>query len=136
MRSHVRTLLKRLICERQVYLLLFFIITLNSVAQVLMKAAASHSVSGAFNTLLLAAVACLGVSFLCWQAALRRKPISFLHPFCSLVYVLVPGLSVIVFRESINATYAAGMCCIIAGVSMTSRSAHPSNNKRPENPSC
>ena len=105
-----------------------------------MKAAALHSfthaVFGIFNIWLLAAVGCLAISFLCWQAALRQKPVSFLHPFCSLVYVFVPALSVFFFQEAISAKYVAGICCIITGVCLTSTGVCPAENKRPEGPAC
>ena len=113
---------------------------LNSLAQILMKATALHSVahaaSGIFNVWLLAAVACLGISFLCWQAALRRRPVSFLHPFCSLVYVFVPALSVFFFQETVSTKYAVGICCIIAGVCIASASVRPSKAEYLEEPTC
>jgi drug/metabolite transporter (DMT)-like permease len=68
---------------------------------------------------------------------LRQKPVSFLHPFCALVYVSVPALSVFIFRETVSARYVAGICCIIAGVCVTSVSVCPAENRRPEgSPPC
>lgn len=123
-----------------IFFLLFPIIMLNSLAQIFMKAAALHSVAqaalGIFNIWFVAAAACLGVAFLCWQAALRQKPISFLHPFCSLVYVFVPALSVLFFQETVSAKYVVGMCCIIAGVCLTSISVCPPEAEHQEEPTC
>jgi len=106
-----------------------------------MKFAALYSIKfslfGIFNIWLIAAVACLGISFLCWQMTLRLKPISFLHPFCSLVYVIVPALSVLFFQEIISLKYIAGICCIIAGVYITSVSVcPPEKRKHPEGSAC
>ena len=120
--------------------LLLPIIMLNSLAKIFMKAAAIHSdvhtLSGVFNLWFIAAIFCLGLSFLCWQAALRRKPVSFLHPFCALIYAVVPALSVFLFQESVSAKYVAGVCCIIAGVCITSVSARQTKDRRPEGPLC
>jgi len=116
------------------------VIALNSLAQIFMKKAALHSVEhavpGIFTIWFLAAAACLGISFLCWQAALRRKALSFLHPFCSLVYVFVPALSVVFFQESVSAKYAVGICCIIAGVCITSVSVCQPEAEHPEGSAC
>jgi drug/metabolite transporter (DMT)-like permease len=116
--------------------LLFPIIVLNATSQLLGKAAAMHSVAhtapAVFSIWFFAAAICLGVSFLCWQKALRIKPISFLHPFCSLVYVFVPALSVIFFQENISARYVAGICFIIAGICITSASVRPPDTKSRE----
>ena len=122
------------------FFLLFMIVALNSLAQIFMKAAAlysiEYSVFGVFNIWLMAAVACLGISFLFWQAALRQRPVSFLHPFCSLVYVIVPALSVLFFKETITLKYAAGICCIITGLCITSVSVRPPDSGRQEGPAC
>ena len=121
--------------KKMLIFLLVPIILLNSLAQLFMKAAALHSVTqaayGIFNIWLLAIIACVGVSFLCWQKALQIKPISFLHPFCSLVYVFVPAMAVIFFQESVSARYLVGICCIIAGVCITSAGVRPQ-----EKPAC
>ena len=115
-----------------IFFLLFPIIILNSVAQVFMKAAAIHSfahiVSGVFNIWFIVAVGCQGVSFFFWQAALRQKQLSFLHPFLSLIYIIVPALSVILFQETVTVKYIVGICCIITGVCITSLGVYPQNS--------
>jgi len=110
----------------KISLLLWIVIMLNSIAQVFMKAAAVHSlahaVSGIFNTWFITAAVCLGISFLSWQALLRLKPVSFLHPFCSLNYVIVPALSAYFFQESVSIQCIIGICCIIVGICFTAAS--------------
>ncbi|MDR2475378.1 MAG: EamA family transporter [Bacteroidales bacterium] len=107
-----------------------------------MKAAALHSFSSIvlniFNIWFIAATGCLAISFICWQAALRQRPVSFLHPFCSLVYVFTPALSVLFFQENISAKYCVGIFCIIAGVCITSISVLPvsSGNGKPGKDRC
>ena len=112
-----------------IFFLLLLIITFNSLAQLCMKAAAlhleTHAVPIVFSIWLLATAACLGIAFLCWQTALRSKPISFLHPFCALVYVLVPALCVIFFQEIVTGKYVIGIFCIITGVCITSAGVCP-----------
>ena len=96
-----------------------------------MKAAAlqetAHTMFGTVNAWFLIAVACLGISFICWQAALRQRPVSFLHPFCSLVYVFVPILSVLLFQENVSVKYVLGIFCIVLGVYITSTNVLPAD---------
>jgi EamA-like transporter family. len=72
-----------------------------------------------FNVWLLICVLCLGISFVLWQYLVARKPLSFLHPFCSLTYLLTPLLSVYIFHETVSVKYFAGICLIMAGVYFT-----------------
>jgi len=89
-----------------------------------------------FNIWLVAAVACMAIAFLCWQLALARKPISFLHPFLSLIYIVVPALSVYLFQETISVKYVMGIFLIIGGICITSLSISPSKDNNPENAVC
>ena len=118
----------------RLFLLIVSVVAFNSTAQLLMKAAAMHTGLAALCLLGLA-FACLGVSFLCWFAALRLKPLSFLHPFAALVYVTVPGLAAFFFDEAISGPYIAGIACIMLGIYITSGAVRPG---RPEggDPSC
>lgn len=109
-------------------LLIFCVVSFNSLAQILMKASAMDTGPRAWCLLALAFI-CLGVSFLCWFAALRHKPLSFLHPFAALVYVAVPGLAALIFGEAVSEPYIAGIACIVAGICITSASVRPSKQK-------
>ena len=124
----------------KISLLLWIVIMLNSIAQVFMKAAAVHSlahaVSGIFNTWFITAAVCLGISFLSWQALLRLKPVSFLHPFCSLNYVIVPALSAYFFQESVSIQCIIGICCIIVGICFTAASVSSPGRERQDGARC
>ncbi|MDR1243414.1 MAG: EamA family transporter [Deltaproteobacteria bacterium] len=76
---------------------------------------------GIFNTWMIVACLCMGVSFLIWQYLLGKKPISFLHPFCSLVYAVIPIFSFIIFDERVSVQYMIGIFCILLGVVFTTR---------------
>lgn len=79
--------------------------------------------------LLALAFVCLGVAFISWFTALRHKPLSFLHPFGALVYVVVPGLAALIFGEAVSGPYIVGIVCIVAGICITSTSFRPQNQK-------
>lgn len=114
-------------------LLIFLVVIFNSLAQLSMKASALYStdidIFGVLNLWFIVAIVCLAISFLCWHAALRMKPISFLHPFASLVYILVPALSAFIFNDTISLKYIVGICCIISGVCITSMNVCQTKNK-------
>lgn len=112
----------------RLFLLIFSVVAFNSTAQLLMKGAAMRAGLSAWCLLALA-FACLGVSFLCWFAALRHKPLSFLHPFAALVYVVVPGLATLIFGEAVSGPYIAGIACIMLGICITSSAVRP---RKPE----
>ena len=103
----------------RLFLLIFSVVSFNSAAQILMKAAALATGARACFILALA-FACLGISFICWFAVLRHKPLSFLHPFAALVYVVVPGLAALIFGEAISGPYIVGIILIMAGIYITS----------------
>lgn len=109
----------------RLFLLIFFVVICNSVAQILLKVAALDAGSLAFWCTLTFAFICLGFSFLCWFAALRLKPLSFLHPFGALVYILVPGLAAFIFDEPVSVPYILGIACIVAGICITSGAVLP-----------
>jgi|GEM_PF-6733024 len=123
-----------------IFFLLFSTVLFSSLAQIFMKAAAMHSVTygllGVFNIWFIAAMVCMAIVFLCWQMALGQKPIAFLYPFLSLVYVVVPVLSVYLFQETISVKYVIGIFCIIGGICITSLSVPSSKDSNPENSIC
>jgi EamA-like transporter family. len=106
-----------------VILPLISVVVFNSLAQVCLKMAAMASGGASlwalFNVWLAACVACMGISFILWQFLIVRSPLSFLHPFCSLTYLLTPLLSVYLFRETVSPQYLAGIFLIMTGVYFT-----------------
>lgn len=111
----------------RLFLLLFFVVSCNSSAQLLLKAAALNADSMSGLYCLAAAIICLGCSLLCWFTALRLKPLSFLHPFAALTYILVPGLAALLFEETVSVRYVMGIVCIVAGICITSTSVRTPN---------
>ncbi|OYV12967.1 MAG: EamA-like transporter family, partial [Methanosaeta sp. ASO1] len=56
-----------------------------------------------------------------WLLALSRMELSFVYPFISLTYILVLGLSHLVFRECIGLNKIAGSVLIILGLILISK---------------
>ena len=106
-----------------VFISIMSVVIFNSLAQVCLKMAAvasgGQSVWALFNVWLIICVFCMGTSFILWQFLIARRPLSFLHPFCSLSYLLTPLLSVCIFHETVTAKYFAGIGLIMAGVYFT-----------------
>jgi len=104
--------------------LLVAVIACNSFAQICLKMTALNSESGHFFSLftgwMFLAVTLLGTSFIAWQLLLTKRELSFLHPFCALTQVIVPALSIWIFHEIVSPPYFLGICCIMAGICLTS----------------
>jgi multidrug transporter EmrE-like cation transporter len=58
---------------------------------------------------------------LTWMAALRKLPLSHAYPFTSLTFVLILGISGIVFHETITLAKMLGMVLIVLGIFVGSR---------------
>ena len=58
---------------------------------------------------------------LCWMSAVSRFDLSYAYPFMSLNFVLVVGLSVIFFGDTVNAYKVLGLCLICGGVVLIAR---------------
>lgn len=109
------------------FFLLFCVVGCNTLAQLLLKVIAMSSGRITAWYWFCIALMCLGLSFFCWLAALRLKPLSFLHPFAALTYIFVPGLAVLIFGESVSGRYLVGIICIVAGICVTSTSVRESD---------
>jgi len=57
-----------------------------------------------------------------WMAAMTKFQVSFAYPFMSLSFVLVFLLSALLLRESVNVYKILGLCLIVLGIIITSRS--------------
>ena len=64
------------------------------------------------------------VNFVLWMAVLSRIDLSIAFPVGSATYVIVPFLAMLVLHEKISLIRWMGIICIIAGVSIISRSVH------------
>lgn len=62
------------------------------------------------------------VASLFWMAAMTKFNISFAYPFMSLSFVLVFGLSVILFGEPVTSQKVIGLSLIVLGIIVTSQS--------------
>lgn len=68
-----------------------------------------------------AALVLYGCGTLLWIYILQQVPLSRAYPFAALGFVVVPVLSVLLFSERLNLTYALGALLIVAGVVVTAR---------------
>ena len=62
------------------------------------------------------------ITALAWFLAVSRAELSQVYPFMALSYVLVALLSLIIFKEDVNALRWAGVAVICIGVLLVSRS--------------
>ena len=103
--------------------LVFCCTLLGAAAQILMKIGANNLVHpglmGMITNLPLMTGYCLyGLSTVLLVLALRDGELSLLYPVIALTYVWVTVLSVILFRENINAFKLLGISIIVAGVAV------------------
>ena len=61
------------------------------------------------------------LAFLCWVAAMTKFELSHAYPFTSLAFVLVLGLSAILFHEAITVPKVLGVAFIMVGIIVGSR---------------
>lgn len=105
---------------------LWFFLLISVATQLLLKASGLHAAetgefTGAWllNPYLCAAIACYGVSFICWTRTLKVLPLSSAYPWTALIYVLTPIAAVLLWQEQLSATYLAGMACVLCGIGIT-----------------
>ena len=95
----------------------------GAVAQILIKHGANGLTSGSplamiSNLPLMAGYSLYGVSTVLLILALRDGELSILYPVISLTYVWVTLLSLLFFKERVNAWKLVGVAVIVAGVAM------------------
>lgn len=73
------------------------------------------------NPWLLAGYSLYGGSTVLLILALRKGHLSLLYPVISLTYVWVTVLSMVLFKETMNANKAIGLATIVAGVAVLGR---------------
>ena len=62
------------------------------------------------------AVVLYGITILAWVWVLRTMPLSVAYSAVALVFVLVPGLAIWLFKEPVTPQFAIGAVLIAAGV--------------------
>ncbi|EJL46682.1 cation/cationic drug transporter [Brevibacillus sp. CF112] len=113
--------------------LILISVLLSASGQIAMKMGAS-SLSGNNDMLLLkflhyftnlpimAGLALYGLSAFIWIAALEKVQLSYAYPMAALGYVLVAGLSFLIFHEPLALTRIVGLAIIVVGVVVISQS--------------
>ena len=97
----------------------------SAAGQLLLKAGAAHLaglgrrdflLGAARDPYVLAGIAALAVSTLCWLHVLRVAPLARAYGVSSLTYVIVPVASLLVFGERLRGVHVFGTVLILVGV--------------------
>ncbi len=122
--------------QRQAIALVFVCTIFGAAAQILFKFGANDLAGMALGSLfghplqilrllldppLFAGYCLYGLSTILLTLALRDGELSILYPVISLTYVWVTVLSVLIFKESMNAFKLAGITVIVLGVAVLGR---------------
>jgi multidrug transporter EmrE-like cation transporter len=115
--------------------LILISVSLNAVAQLLMRKGMLESGEVSFsysffkalplmagNLFLWIAMLCYGISILSWMIVLSKVEVSFAYPFLSVGYVLSALVGHFFMGESVTPIRAAGILIICAGVCLIARS--------------
>lgn len=106
---------------KQFFLILAVVATI-SVGQMLFKhtatmlSTATNGIWPWFNPYLFAALAIYGGATLAWIYMLRQVPLNLAYPLFALSFLIVPLLSLIIFREPFTLRMMAGSAAIVFGV--------------------
>jgi multidrug transporter EmrE-like cation transporter len=116
--------------HRQCVALVFGCTVLGAAAQVLMKIGSAvlarpDLVAILTSVTLLGGYSLYGLSTALLVLALRDGQLSVLYPVVSLTYVWVTALSVMLFKEPLNAFKVLGVAAIVAGVTVLGRNTNP-----------
>jgi len=71
------------------------------------------------NPLVWGGLSISGLAMLLWLLALRSLALSAAYPWTALIYLFTPLASVILFGDSLGASYLLGMVAIIGGIWLT-----------------
>lgn len=74
------------------------------------------------NPTMLLGLVIFGSSMLLWLLALMKADLSFVYPFLSLAYFLVPLGGVVLFGEELTITRVVGVVVIVVGLLVIARS--------------
>jgi len=75
-----------------------------------------------FDPFIFSGFASAFVASLFWMAALSKFELSFAYPFMSLSFVLVFGISVLLFNDAVTMSKIVGLVFIVLGIFISSRS--------------
>ena len=73
------------------------------------------------NPWVISSLAAAFLAFLSWMAAMTKFELSYAYPFTSLAFVLVLGLSAVLFHEALTVPKALGVAFIMVGIIIGSR---------------
>jgi len=109
-------------------LLVFMCTLIGAAAQILLKLGANQLVNSnplrmLLNPWVFSGYALYGISTCLLILALRKGHLSLLYPVISLTYVWVALLSLLIFREAMNAPKVIGLAIVVTGVGILGRDA-------------
>src|SRR2546425_9801845 len=70
------------------------------------------------NDFYLASLLCLGLQAVCWPLALRQFPLFWAYMFMSGLYVVIPVISHVIFKEHVSLGNIVGSVIIMAGIAV------------------
>lgn len=105
------------------WLLVFVGVLANAAASILVKASSSGSLSLRdplallLNWRLVLAVACYGLAFVAYAAAVIRLPLNIAHPISTAGAIVLVGLaSAAIFREPFTPAHLIGYALLLGGI--------------------
>ncbi|NIY83290.1 EamA family transporter [Vibrio hepatarius] len=117
--------------KRNLIVLLGIVIILMSFAQVSYKLAAlsindfDNPVSGViFNFWFYISASISAIALGAWLVVIKYIPLSTAYPYQSLVYILTPVLSWLVFDEHVGLSYVLGLVIILFGLMIVLKSVY------------
>lgn len=118
------------------YILVFICIIFNIISQLLLKMGMngigyfdytlnnflSVGLKAAMNPGIIFGLFLYGLSFVLWLVVLSRLEVSLAYPLLSIGYIIMPVVSYLFLGEVLSLTRIFGICIIIVGVCLVSRS--------------
>jgi len=103
--------------KRNLYLMVAFVIFIESLSTALLKVAGRHPTFSFYFCLFYAlSVAIFGIDAICWQLMLERMPLSTAYMRKGGTYVLFFFWAVVLFGETITLQNVIGMAIIVLGM--------------------
>ena len=118
------------------YFIVFICVILNVISQLLLKmgmngigyfeynvsSLMSIGLRAATNPGIIFGLFLYGLSFVLWLVVLSRLEVSLAYPLLSIGYIIMPFVSYLFLGETLSLNRLIGICIIIAGVCLVSRS--------------
>lgn len=103
--------------KRNLYILMAFVIFIESLSTALLKVAGQHpTLSFEFCLFYFLSVAIFGVDAICWQLMLERMPLGTAYMRKGGTYILFFFWAVVLFHETITLQNVIGMLIIVVGM--------------------